>query len=146
LYDYRVVCTANDGILNSTDLINRLRKICGVNLNGSLIINLNAPADFQVRSSSVSNYAQLKKTTDKCSLFQNESIAIIITYRDREKNLQNLLYNLIPFLNRQKVSNYKIFITEQETTGPFNKGRLYNIAFYHLMKTYKPTCVIFHGE
>ncbi|CAF3383009.1 unnamed protein product [Rotaria sp. Silwood1] len=61
-----------------------------------------------------------------------------------KKNLKTLLYNLLPFLQRQKIFHYKIFIIEQQTLGAFNKGRLYNIAFYHLMKTYKPTCVIFH--
>jgi hypothetical protein len=144
LYDYQVVCTNNEGIFNSANLINRLSNTCGVNLNGSINLNLNIPNDFQIRSPS--NSVQLQKTTDTCSLYGNETIAIIIPYRDREKNLRNLLYNLIPLLNRQKIINYKIFITEQETEGAFNKGRLNNIAFHYLIKVYKPTCVIFHGK
>ena len=79
-------------------------------------------------------------------MLKNETLAIIIPYRDREENLRNLLFNLVPFLNRQRISNYKIFLVEQAALGPFNKGRLYNVAFSHLMNTYKPTCVIFHGK
>jgi hypothetical protein len=146
LYDYQVVCTGNNGVLNRNDFINQLSKTCEIKLNESININLNPPDDFQIRSSSTSKYVKLWQTTNPCRLFQNETIAIIIPYRDREKNLQNLLYNLIPLLKRQTIFNYKIFIIEQQTSGAFNKGRLYNIAFYHLMKTYKPTCVIFHGK
>ncbi|CAF2384580.1 unnamed protein product [Rotaria sp. Silwood2] len=144
LYDHKVVCTGNNGILNRTDLINRISTVCDINLNGSLNINLKPPDDFQIRSSLTSKYVKLWKTANTCSIFENETIAIIMSYRDREKNLKTLLYNLLPFLQRQKISNYKIFIIEQQALGAFNKGRLYNIAFYHLMKTYKPTCVIFH--
>ncbi|CAF1063266.1 unnamed protein product [Rotaria sordida] len=144
LYDYQVVCTGNSGILNRTNLIHQISTICKINLNGSLKINLNPTNDFQIRSSLTLKYVKLWKTFNTCSIFENETIAIIISYRDREKNLQNLLYNLLPFLQRQKIFNYKIFIIEQQTSGAFNKGRLYNIGFYHIMKIYKPTCVIFH--
>ncbi|CAF0981199.1 unnamed protein product [Rotaria sordida] len=144
LYDYQVVCTGNNGILNRTNLIHQISTICKINLNGSLKINLNPTNDFQIRSSLTLKYVKLWKTFNTCSIFENETIAIIISYRDREKNLQTLLYNLLPFLQRQKIFNYKIFIIEQQTSGAFNKGRLYNIGFYHIMKIYKPTCVIFH--
>ncbi|CAM4764486.1 unnamed protein product [Rotaria magnacalcarata] len=144
LYDYRVVCDGQSGILNQTELVNRLSKVCKINLKGSLNINLNPPNDFQLRSSLTSKYIDLWRASNSCSIFENETLAIIISYRDREKNLKNLLYNLIPFLERQRIRNYKIFIIEQQAAGPFNKGRLYNIAFNHLMRTYKPTCVTFH--
>jgi len=146
LYDYRILCSDNNGTLNQKDLINKLSKICQVNLNGSLKINLNPPNDFQIHSSSTSNYVKLWQTKSLCSLYENETIAIIISYRDRKINLRNLLFNLIPLLQRQNIINYKIFIIEQLTLGAFNKGRLYNIAFSHIMKIYKPTCVIFHGK
>lgn len=145
LYDHQVVCASPNGILNRSQLIEELTNNCQTNLTGSLTIDLNPPDDFQIRSSSTLKYAQSWKTTDVCPIFLKERIAIIISYRDREKNLRNLLYNLVPLLKRQKVSNYKIFVIEQEATGPFNKGRLYNVAFHHLMETYKPTCIIFHG-
>ena len=146
LYDYRVVCAEKNGILNQSDLFDRLTQTCQVHFNGSLQIDLHPPKDFRIRSLSPSKYVKLWRTIDSCSLYRNESIAIIIPYRDREKNLQYLLYNLIPFLQKQKIMDYKIFIIEQQTLGAFNKGRLYNIAFNHLMRTYRPTCVIFHGE
>ncbi|CAF1079260.1 unnamed protein product [Adineta steineri] len=144
LYDYQVVCTGKDGIINRNDLISQLSKTCQIKVNGTLNMNLNPPDDFQIRSSSSLKYVKLWQVTNVCTLFQNETIAIIIPYRDREKNLQNLLYNLIPLLQRQSILNYKIFISEQQTLGAFNKGRLNNIAFHYIMKTYKPTCVIFH--
>jgi len=146
LYEYRVVCSNKNDIVYRNDSINQLLKICQINFNGSLKINLHPPNDFHIRSLSTTKYVKLWQTSHPCSLYQNETIAIVISYRDREKNLQILLYNLIPLLQRQKIFNYKIFIIEQKTLGAFNKGRLYNIAFNHLMKTYQPTCVIFHGE
>ncbi|CAF3349864.1 unnamed protein product [Rotaria socialis] len=144
LYDYRVVCDGQSEILNQTELVNRLSTVCKINLNGSLNINLNPPNDFQLRSSLTSKYINLWRASNSCSIFENETLAIIISYRDREKNLKMLLYNLIPFLERQRIRNYKIFIIEQQASGSFNKGRLYNVAFNHLMRTSKPTCVIFH--
>lgn len=146
LYDYRVVCSHNNGTIDRKNLLKQLSKTCHINLNGSLKLNLNPPDDFQIRLSTSSKYLKLWQTNTSCSLYGNETIAIIISYRDRKKNLEDLLYNLIPFLQRQHIRKYKIFIIEQQTTGAFNKGRLYNIAFHHLMKTYKPTCVIFHGK
>jgi hypothetical protein len=146
LYDYRVVCSNNNDVAYQNDSINQLLKTCQINFNGNLKINLHPPDDFQIRSLSTKKYVKSWQINHPCSLYQNETIAIVISYRDREKNLQILLYNLIPLLQRQKILNYKIFIIEQKTSGAFNKGRLYNIAFNHLMKTYQPTCVIFHGE
>ncbi|CAF1215284.1 unnamed protein product [Adineta ricciae] len=144
LFDHQVVCQDQQGVLDRTELINQISKTCNIQLNGTISIDLHPPIDFQVRSPSTSKYAQLWQTTKKCSLYENETVAIVIPYRDRENNLRNLLYNLVPFLNRQSIVNYKIFIVEQQALGAFNKARLNNFAFHHLMKTYKPTCVIFH--
>ena len=140
LYDYRVVCEDKLGILDRTNLINQLSKTCRVNLSGKLNITLNPPKNFEIRSFK-------KPTTVKsCSLYDKETTAIIMTYRDRKKNLYALLYNLVPLLQEQQISKYRIFIVEQQAAGAFNKGRLYNIAFDHVMKTYKPNCIIFHGR
>ena len=144
LYDYRVICPGKNGFLNQTDLVKELSKTCQLSLTGKFKVNLNPPNDFQIRSSITSKYAKFWETKTECSLYREETTAIIISYRDREKNLQNLLFNLIPLLQRQKIRNYKIFIIEQHAAGAFNKGRLYNIAFSHIMKAYNPTCVIFH--
>ena len=146
LYDYRVVCAGRDATVSRTDLVNELSTRCHAKLNGTLKIDLHPPDDFQVRSSTTATYATRWSKTERCSIFDNETIAIIIPYRDRAKNLQLLLYNLIPLLHRQEIHNYKIFVIEQEAPGAFNKGRLYNRAFAHLMATYRPTCVIFHGK
>ncbi|UJR36596.1 hypothetical protein I4U23_029316 [Adineta vaga] len=144
LFDYQVVCSGKNGILNRTELIHQLSTTCDIKLNETIPVDLNPPDDFQIRSSTTTKYVQLWQPSNTCSLYTNETIAIVIPYRDREKNLRNLLYNLIPFLNRQGIINYKIFIVEQQASGAFNKARLNNFAFHHLMKTYKPTCVIFH--
>lgn len=48
-------------------------------------------------------------------------VAIIIPYRDRERNLAVFLYNMHPFLQRQLI-NYTIFVVEQANSFHFNKG------------------------
>ena len=146
LYDYRVVCAGREATVSRTDLVNELSTRCQAKLNGTLKIDLHPPDDFQVRSPATATYVAQWSKAERCSIFDNETIAIVIPYRDRAKNLQLLLYNLIPLLHRQEIYNYKIFVIEQDTPGAFNKGRLYNRAFAHLMETYGPTCVIFHGE
>ncbi|CAF1140444.1 unnamed protein product [Didymodactylos carnosus] len=149
LYNYPVVCAGDNAIINYTDLVNDMWKICQVNLTGYLSIITKLPDDF-IPNSHLQKYITEwklpinKHDYEQCQFFYNETTAIIISYRDREKNLRLLLYNLIPVIQRQKIGNYKIFIVEQQSKGPFNKGRLYNIGFTHIMKTYKPTCVIFH--
>jgi hypothetical protein len=83
LYDYQVVCPGNNGILNRNDLINQLSKTCQIDLNETVNINLNPPDDFQIRSTLPTKYVKLWQTTETCSIYQNETIAIIISYRDR---------------------------------------------------------------
>ena len=146
LYDYRVVCSGQNGVLDRTPIINQLSKTCQLNSRGNFTVDLHPPADFQLRSSSSLKYRTQWRANDSCSTFTNETLAIVIPYRDRETNLRNLIFNLVPFLTRQRISNYKIFLVEQDAPGPFNKGQLYNVAFSYLMNTYKPTCVIFHGK
>lgn len=145
LYDYRVVCNGKRGNLDRTNLINQLSKTCRINLSKKANISLSVPDNFEIRSLKSSIYAKSWQTNTSCSLYNNETVAIIMTYRDRKENLRTLLYNLIPLLQRQKINKYKIFIVEQQAIGAFNKGRLYNIGFEHVMKTYKPNCIIFHG-
>ncbi|UJR18808.1 hypothetical protein I4U23_021935, partial [Adineta vaga] len=155
LLRYRILCYDQDGILNRTDLIRQIQSVCHANLNGTLTVDWHPPADFEFHAlssvkrpkthlSNPSNINSDLSTTEKCPLFQNESVAIVIPYRDREQNLKYLIHNLVPLLKRQKISQYKIFVVEQKAQGEFNKGRLYNIAFQQIMKIYKPTCIIFH--
>ena len=142
LYDYQVVCPDK----NNADLIPQLNQTCQIHFQGHINVTLSPPDDFQIDSLSTNTYLKRWQTTNACSLHQNETLAIVIPYRDRKENLRNILYNLILLLQRQKISNYRIFVIEQQTTGAFNKGRLLNIAFEHLRKTSRPTCVIFHGR
>ena len=146
LYDYHVVCSNKDGIVNRTDFINQLSNICQIDFNRNLNVQFTLPKDFQIRSALTMKYREEWTTKEPCSLLINETTAIIISYRDREENLQYLLFNLVPLLNRQKIGNYRIFLVEQDNAQAFNKGRLYNAAFSYLMKTYRPNCVIFHGK
>lgn len=71
-----------------------------------------------------------------------ERVAILIPYRDREKQLRILLSNLHPLLYRQGLE-YRIYVIEQADTKPFNKGMLYNIAFSEA-ETDNHTCFVFH--
>jgi hypothetical protein len=81
--------------------------------------------------------------------FNNEKqkfTAIIIPFLNRDKNLIELLLNLHPFLQRQYV-HYRIFVAEQHNSNdPFNKGRLYNMAFKYIKNKYqeKVSCFILH--
>ncbi|WAR07168.1 BRE4-like protein [Mya arenaria] len=72
-----------------------------------------------------------------------QRIAIIIHFRDRQKHLDILVYNLIPVMKRQKVS-FRIFVVEQYGNKTFNKGRLMNIGFTEARKHGEFDCFIFH--
>ncbi|XP_073978981.1 beta-1,4-N-acetylgalactosaminyltransferase bre-4-like isoform X2 [Rhodnius prolixus] len=56
------------------------------------------------------------------------SVAIIVPYRNREKQLKLLIKFLPPVLQRQQIS-YRIFIIEQLGNETFNKGILMNAGF-----------------
>lgn len=143
LYDYRVVCSENEGIMDHTDLT----KACQLDANQTVMkLSLVPPEDFQIRSKATRKYRDQWRTTRKCATLRNETVAIVIPYRDREENLRRLLFHLIPLLEKQGLPQYEIYLIEQGTNGPFNKGRLYNAAFNYLMRTSKPTCIIFHGK
>lgn len=142
LYDYQVMCPDK----NTVDFIPQLTQTCQIDFRGHTNVTLQPPEDFQLDSLATNPYLKQWQTSQSCSFDQNETLAIIIPYRDRKENLRRLLYNLIPFLQRQKISNYRIYVIEQQTTGAFNKGRLLNIAFEYLRRTSRSTCVIFHGK
>jgi hypothetical protein len=146
LYEQRVLCSGVRAIVNRTDLFKQLSNECQIDFNRTLPIDLHPPDDFQIRSNSTMKYQRQWTINESCSILTNETVAIVISYRDRYENLRTLLFNLIPLLTEQKISNYRIFLIEQQTSDGFNKGRLYNIAFTYLMKTYKPSCIIFHGK
>ncbi|RMZ93760.1 Beta-1-4-N-acetylgalactosaminyltransferase bre-4 [Brachionus plicatilis] len=73
----------------------------------------------------------------KSKLSQIDLSIVVIPFLRREKNLMDLMANLHPFLQRQFL-HYKILIVEQSNfDDSFNKGRLYNSAFDHLLRNYR---------
>ncbi|XP_070210040.1 beta-1,4-galactosyltransferase 4-like [Littorina saxatilis] len=70
-----------------------------------------------------------------------EHVALIIPYRDRQRNLYILLSNLLPFLMRQQLE-FTVFLVEQTAEHPFNKGLIFNVAYKQSQKTANFTCII----
>ncbi|XP_014280366.1 beta-1,4-N-acetylgalactosaminyltransferase bre-4 isoform X2 [Halyomorpha halys] len=76
------------------------------------------------------------------------AVAIIIPYRDREKQLSMLMSYLPPILERQQLA-YHIFIVEQIGNDTFNKGLLMNAGAltaleYHSYPGVMFHCLVFH--
>uniref|UniRef100_A0A1I8HUT0 Glyco_transf_7C domain-containing protein n=1 Tax=Macrostomum lignano TaxID=282301 RepID=A0A1I8HUT0_9PLAT len=74
-----------------------------------------------------------------------QSLAIVIPFRDRWRQLRNLLSVLHPMLQRQQSGCYRVFVVEQYGGGAFNKGRLNNAGFLEAMRRHNFTCVIFQS-
>ena len=70
-------------------------------------------------------------------------IALIIPFRNRTTHLQQFLSYMHPFLHTQNIA-YQIFVIEQTSDKPFNRGKLFNIGFSEVNKEYKFDCFIFH--
>ncbi|CAF0846364.1 unnamed protein product [Adineta ricciae] len=70
-------------------------------------------------------------------------VAIIIPYRDRFEHLVTLLYYLHPILQRQEL-DYKIYVSEQDGNGTYNKAVLMNAAFLYASSEYDFQCFVFH--
>ncbi|XP_038222604.1 beta-1,4-N-acetylgalactosaminyltransferase bre-4-like [Zerene cesonia] len=70
-------------------------------------------------------------------------VGILVPYRDRATHLPIFIYNIHPFLIKQKLQ-YRIFIIEQAGQDLFNRGRLFNAGFLEMMKLGDWCCVIFH--
>jgi len=72
-------------------------------------------------------------------------VAILIPYRNRDRELRVLLHHLHPILQRQQLS-YGIFVIEQAGDNYFNRGMMFNIGYtvaMNLTKNYWQ-CFIFH--
>ncbi|KAH3898130.1 hypothetical protein DPMN_022349 [Dreissena polymorpha] len=72
-----------------------------------------------------------------------QRVAIVIPFRDRQKHLEQLQYNLIPILKRQQL-NFRFFVVEQNGNHTFNKGRIMNAAFLEARKFDDFDCFVFH--
>ncbi|KAI8439240.1 hypothetical protein MSG28_013081 [Choristoneura fumiferana] len=70
-------------------------------------------------------------------------VAIIVPYRDNEKTLNVFLFNIHPFLMRQKIE-YRIFVIEQTGPDGLNKGSLLNAGYLQALRFGSWHCLIFH--
>lgn len=70
------------------------------------------------------------------------STAIIVPYRQREKQLQTFLTYMHNYLRKQNI-NYRIFVIEQFDAKPFNRAKLFNIGSIYATK-YDYPCLILH--
>ncbi len=87
---------------------------------------------------------QLKKGGQKFSSRENSvEIAIIIPYRNRERNLKLFLEYMHQFLNDQN-ANYGIYLVEPVGNLKFNRAILLNIGYTEAKKDRKWNCYIFH--
>lgn len=69
------------------------------------------------------------------------STAIIVPYRQREKQLSLFLIYMHNFLRKQNI-HYRIFIVEQLDQKPFNRAKLFNIGAMAAMKLDFPCLVL----
>ncbi|KAK7091860.1 beta-1,4-N-acetylgalactosaminyltransferase bre-4-like [Littorina saxatilis] len=72
-----------------------------------------------------------------------ERIALIIPYRNRERNLFILLHNLIPFLMRQQ-AEFAVYVVEQTQDYMFDKGVLIDVGFVKARQDGDFSCFIVH--
>tara|TARA_B100000902_G_scaffold116890_1_gene117623 strand:- start:29357 stop:30823 length:1467 start_codon:yes stop_codon:yes gene_type:complete len=59
---------------------------------------------------------------------EDYTLAIIVPYRDRRKDLDIFVPHMDEFLSDKNI-DYTIFVIEQEDDRPFNRGKLLNIGF-----------------
>lgn len=79
-------------------------------------------------------------TPEECNpLF---SVAILVTYRNRQSQLDIFLPYMHNWLRKQNI-HYKIYLIEQEDEKPWNKGMLYNIGAKYAIADKFP-CLILH--
>ncbi|KAJ2939145.1 hypothetical protein O0L34_g8459 [Tuta absoluta] len=70
------------------------------------------------------------------------SVALLVTYRNRQSQLDVFLPYIHNFLRKQNI-HYKIYLIEQQDEKPWNKGMLYNIGAKYAMSE-KFSCLILH--
>ncbi|KAG0428688.1 hypothetical protein HPB47_024342 [Ixodes persulcatus] len=70
-------------------------------------------------------------------------VAILVSYRNREKQLNVFLHNMHQFLPRQQI-DYGIFVIEQDENGKFNRAKLFNVGYLESLALYDYECFIFH--
>lgn len=70
------------------------------------------------------------------------STAIIVPYRNREKQLEKFLIYIHNYLRKQQI-HYRLFIVEQYDQKPFNRAMLFNIGSIYATQ-YDFPCIILH--
>lgn len=70
------------------------------------------------------------------------NVAIILPYRNRQKQLNIFMDFIHPFLQSQNL-DYRIFVIEQSETKEFNRAKLFNIGFVEATKVSDFHCFIF---
>lgn len=70
------------------------------------------------------------------------STAIVVIYRQRERQLNEFLIYMHNFLRKQRI-HYRIFIVEQYDQKPFNRAKLFNIGSVYAKRLGFP-CLILH--
>lgn len=76
-----------------------------------------------------------KKTLDK--------LAIIVPYRDREKNLKIFLHYMHLYLSVKDLT-YQIFLIEPTEESIFNRGLLLNLGYLEALKEINFDCFVLH--
>ncbi|XP_052098692.1 beta-1,4-N-acetylgalactosaminyltransferase bre-4-like [Mytilus californianus] len=71
------------------------------------------------------------------------SVAIIVPYRNRNRQLRTFLYNIHPMLHRQEL-DYGIYVVEQGGNSKFNRAMLMNIGFVKALEHDDYQCIVFH--
>ncbi|XP_039255577.2 uncharacterized protein LOC120332406 [Styela clava] len=77
--------------------------------------------------------------------YSNQTVAIIVPYKNRHQDLITLLHHLHPILQRQSLK-YCVFVSEQYDDGAFNKGRIMNAGVLEILHEarYDFDCLVFH--
>lgn len=70
------------------------------------------------------------------------STAIIVVYRQRERQLDAFLIYMHNYLRKQRL-HYRIYLVEQYDQRPFNRAKLFNIGFTYAQRDGFP-CVVLH--
>lgn len=82
-----------------------------------------------------------KTSNSKFDKTRNDSLAIIIPYRNREKQLLHFLNIMPKILTAQKL-NYKIFVVNQIDDFKFNRGALMNVGYLEARKVHNFACYL----
>ncbi|XP_064464839.1 beta-1,4-N-acetylgalactosaminyltransferase bre-4-like [Ornithodoros turicata] len=73
-----------------------------------------------------------------------QSLVVLVPYRDRAMHLALFLQHMHPFLQSQLL-DYSIYIVEQSAEHDFNRAKLFNIGFVEALKDRGDACCfVFH--